>query len=138
VGMLKKAYGLLRQEGVLLLTTPCADSAFNSGIKYFGHWNGAGNLVYFSLPKLLDECKKIGYNVVMARENYGQRFLNWNTMHVILQREKEEDPYIPEVKDGEVDESSTNEQSINESERAGGVESNGIIGQEPNGMGLHK
>ena len=99
VGMLKKAYGLLRQEGVLLICTPCADLAFHSGIKYFGHWNGSANQIYFSTRTLLDTLHKIGYNVVVQYEHIGQRTLNWNVIHVIARRESEEDKYVFETRD---------------------------------------
>lgn len=135
---LKKAYGLLRQEGVLLISTPNADAAFHSGIKYFGHWNGDGCLVFFSQRKLIDILEKIGYNIVVKYEHFGQRTLNWNVTHIVARRDKEEDIYIPEVKDGEVDEHDDTEQVANESERTGSVESNGTVGSEPNGLEQHK
>src|SRR3972149_3930737 len=86
VQALEKAYKMLRNEGCLLITTPCADSIFISGIKRFGHWNGKSSLCFFSKRKLLEILQNIGYNVVVQRENYGQRFLTWNTVHILVQK----------------------------------------------------
>ncbi len=103
VQALEKSYKLLRNEGCLLVTTPCADSIFISGIKKFGHWNGKSALMFFSKRKILEILEKIGYNIVVVRENYGQRFLNWNNLHILVQKfDKDiEEPakVIPPVKE---------------------------------------
>ena len=96
---LHKAYWLLNPSGVLFIQTPDTDFMYLVGMQKFGHWNNKEHTVYWSQRKLNEELKKIGFEIVLSRKNYSQRYICWNNQHVIVQksyiREKEE-----EEKDG--------------------------------------
>lgn len=86
VGALIKAYDLLNNHGVMLITTPDVEIMYTLGFHQWGYWNEKEHYIYFSMRTLLEHLKKIGFNIVMQRNNLANRFLYTNDMHILVQK----------------------------------------------------
>jgi hypothetical protein len=86
VEALKKAYGLLNKDGLLLITHPNPEMIFEIGLQAFGHWDYKQSKVFISKDKLEDIAKRIGFNVIVSYRNISQRFVMHNDLHLLLQR----------------------------------------------------
>jgi len=86
VGALKRAYNLLDRDGVLLITHPAPELIHYLGLSGFGHWDNTFSTTFISDKELKRLALGIGFEVVLSRINFSQRFLSWNNRHMILQR----------------------------------------------------
>ncbi len=87
VEALKKAYNLLDDQGLLLITHPNPEVIYEVGLPKFGHWDFMQNHIMISKPKLEDICKRIGFNVIVSLRNISARFTMYNDTHLLLQKD---------------------------------------------------
>jgi len=93
---LRKAYGLLYPAGVLMIVTPDTDLIKNDYFPNWGHWNTKGNRQYVNEQILRDMLAKCDDNlsgkftVKLVHRDLSKRFVSWNTIHLIAQKEKRE------------------------------------------------
>ena len=83
---IKKAYDLLNNYGVLMITTPNPEIILMTGLREFGHWNYKEKWIFISKHKLKEMVCKVGFKWVLARRNISQRYVSWNDLHLILQK----------------------------------------------------
>lgn len=86
-GAINKAYDLLNKDGLLVITHPNPKLLFELGIKEFGHWDWREEWLFVDKQELIKLCKVLGFKVILKRTNYGQRYVEWNDTHLILQKE---------------------------------------------------
>jgi SAM-dependent methyltransferase len=88
IGALKKAYRLLNNDGLLLITHPNPEMIFELGLSRFGHWNYRQNHIFIAKDKLEDIARRIGFDVILSHRNISQRFVMHNDLHLLLQRKE--------------------------------------------------
>jgi len=86
IGALQRAYDILQDDGVLLITTPDIDFLYNKTGESFPHWKKGENYIMWSERALCRELEKIGFNIIMKRRNYYQRFGYVYDVHIIAQK----------------------------------------------------
>lgn len=86
VAALRKAYELLRPNGVLLITTPDAEIMWQTGFKLFGHFNSKQACFFFSERELLRQLNKIGFDLILRHKNLSRRFISWNNLHLLVMK----------------------------------------------------
>lgn len=83
---IQKAYNLLTERGVLYISTPDIDFITKSGIASWGHFVKNENYILWSERALVRELERIGFNIIMKRRNYSQRFGYMYDVHVIAEK----------------------------------------------------
>ncbi len=83
---LQKAYDLLQENGVLYIATPDTDFLYSKLQQEWTHWQAKTNYIMWNIKSLTAELEKIGFQVIMARRNYYQRFGYLNDIHLICQK----------------------------------------------------
>lgn len=82
---LSKAKDLLTEDGILFIGTPDTDFINTRGSSSFIHWKPDMNNLMWNRRSLSSYLEKLGFNVIMARQNYGHRFPAWDDLHLIAQ-----------------------------------------------------
>lgn len=83
---IKKAYDLLDDNGVLMIATPNPEIIFTVGIGNFGHWDYKEKHIFISKQELENIARRVGFDIVLSRRNFSQRFIMYNDLHLILQK----------------------------------------------------
>lgn len=83
---LKNAYEHLNKDGVLMITHPAPEVINSVGVSGFGAWDAKHSHIFMSERELKRVALGLGFEVVLSRINYSQRFVSWNDRHMILQR----------------------------------------------------
>jgi SAM-dependent methyltransferase len=86
LGYLRKIYDLLAPTGVLYLSTPNIDTIFRQGVANWAHWQKDDNNILFSKRALVREVEKVGFKVIMSRDNSSVRFMGHSDIHLIAQK----------------------------------------------------
>lgn len=86
VEALRKAYDLLSNGGLLLITHPNPEMIFEVGLSKFNHWDYKQSRIFIQKDKLEDIAKRIGFDVILSHRNISQRFIMNNDLHLLLQR----------------------------------------------------
>ena len=90
----KRAYDLLSPSGIMLLVTPNSDMLLDSMIFDFGHWNLNEHRLFFSERNLIDMAQRVDsgmkgkFKVIMKHNSVSKRFISYNNIHMILQKQK--------------------------------------------------
>lgn len=85
---INKAYSMLNQNGVLMITHPNPEMIFEIGLQSFGHWESKQSHVFISKDKLEDIALRAGFQIVTSYRNISQRFVMHNDLHLLLQKKE--------------------------------------------------
>lgn len=83
---LKKCYDIMPEDGVLYLATPDTDFIHTRSNAGFTHWKKDEHYIMWNKESLTRELKKLGFEIVLARRNYEQRFTSWDDVQIIAQK----------------------------------------------------
>jgi len=86
IGALKKAYDILQDDGVIFISTPDTDFLHNKTGNLFPHWRKDDTYIMWNERSLCRELEKLGFNIIMKRRNYYQRFGYDHDLHIIAQK----------------------------------------------------
>lgn len=76
----------LVEDGILFIETPDTSYLSTRSPMSFVHWKKEHNNVMWNRHKLQEYLETIGFDVVMNRRNYEQRFMFVDTTHIIAQK----------------------------------------------------
>lgn len=86
IGVLKKCYDLLAEDGVIYIATPDTDFIHTRSNAGFPHWKGDEHYIMWNKESLVREVEKLGFEVILARRNYEQRFTAWDDVQLLAQK----------------------------------------------------
>ena len=86
LAVLKKAYSLLPETGVLYIGVPDADFITKTGIGGYPHFKKDEHYTLWTEDSLKREVERIGFKVIMSRRNYASRYSSWYDIHLIAQK----------------------------------------------------
>lgn len=86
---LYKAKELLRKDGLILITSPDAELIYSIGMWKFGNWNPNEKWIMFGETQIKKILDKLGFNIIISHKNTEQRFMAWNTWHILAQKKDE-------------------------------------------------
>ena len=76
----KKVYDMLNISGLCLIITPCTDIIYERGMKRWGCWNTEQHNIYWSKRQLEKLLISLGFEIIVNRIDYSQRFLSFNNI----------------------------------------------------------
>ena len=77
---------LLAQDGIINIATPDTDFINTRSSSCFIHWKPEYNNIMWNRRSLTTHLEKLGFNVILARQNYEHRFPIWDDLHIIAQK----------------------------------------------------
>jgi len=83
---LEKARDMMKEDGVIFIATPDTDFVVTRTSSGFPHWKMREHYIMWNIESLSKELERIGFNVILQRRNYDQRFANWDDLHIIAQK----------------------------------------------------
>ena len=83
---LAKCKSLLTEDGILYLASPDTDFIHTRGSSGFMHWKPDMNYLMWNRRSISTFLEKLGFTIILARQNYEHRFPIWDDYHVIAQR----------------------------------------------------
>lgn len=83
---LKRCSSLLTEDGILFIASPDTDFIHTRGSTGFIHWKPDMHNLMWNRRSLSSYLEKLGFTVIMARQNYERRFPIWDDLHLIAQR----------------------------------------------------
>lgn len=86
IAVLKKCHSLMPEDGVLYIATPDTDFIHTRSNSGFTHWKKDEHYIMWNRESLTKELQKIGFEVIMSRRNYEQRFSSWDDCQIIAQK----------------------------------------------------
>jgi len=86
IEVLRKSYDLLSESGVIYLAVPDIDFIMKTGVANWGHFKKREHYVLWSERAIVRELEKIGFNVVVKKKNFSQRFITHYDCHIIAQK----------------------------------------------------
>lgn len=86
VSALAKCSSLLTEDGILFIGSPDTDFIHTRGSSGFIHWKPDMNFVMWNIPSITKQLEKLGFVVIMSRQNYEQRFPAWDDFHLMAQK----------------------------------------------------
>jgi len=86
LAVLRKAYNLLSETGVLYIGVPDADFILKTGVEGYAHFKKAEHYTLWTEDALKREVERIGFKVILSRRNYSSRYSSWYDVHLIAQK----------------------------------------------------
>ncbi len=86
IGSLDLCKTLLAEDGIIYIASPDADFIHTRGSISFIHWKPEMNYLMWNRRSLSSYLEKLGFNVILARQNYEHRFPVWDDYHLIAQK----------------------------------------------------
>jgi len=86
IGSLAILPKLLAEDGILFIGTPDTDFINTRSSSSFIHWKHDENYLMWNRRSLTRHLEHLGFNVILARQNYEHRFPIWDDLHIIAQR----------------------------------------------------
>lgn len=83
---LAKCGSLLTEDGILFLGSPDTDFIHTRGSSGFIHWKPDMHYLMWNRRAISSYLEKLGFNVILNRQNYEHRFPAWDDFHVIAQK----------------------------------------------------
>jgi len=83
---LKRAYALMPEDGVVVITTPDVDFIHQTSPIRFAHWKHREHYIMWNKEAIKREAQKLGFQVIMCRSNFSERFMSWWDIHIVLQK----------------------------------------------------
>lgn len=81
-----RASELLTEDGIIFIGSPDTDFIHTRGSSGFKHWKPDKNYLMFNRASMSKHLEKLGFNVILARQNYEHRFPEWDDFHIIAQK----------------------------------------------------
>ncbi len=82
---LQRTYDLLEHSGVVYISTPEINYICKQGVQDFPHWQKTNNIL-FSERALVREVERVGFKVILARQNASLRFMGNFDIHLIAKK----------------------------------------------------
>jgi len=82
----EKAYGILKEDGVLFIATPDIDFLTSKPPDEWGWWQRKEHYIYWNERALCRELECRGFNIILKRRNYFQRLGYYHDLHIIAQK----------------------------------------------------
>lgn len=86
IAVLRKAYDLLSETGVLYISTPDIDFIQKTSVPGYPHFKMDEHYVMWSESALKRELERLGMKVIMSRRNFISRYSSWWDLHIICQK----------------------------------------------------
>jgi len=86
VSSLELCHKLLGEDGIIFIGTPDTDFINTRSSPCFVHWRHDENHIMWNRRSLTRHLDKLGFNVILARQNYEHRFPVWDDIHLIAQK----------------------------------------------------
>jgi hypothetical protein len=83
---LKKVKNILSEDGILFIGTPDTDFLYTRGPAGFPHWKRDFNHILWNRRSLTSYLEKLGFDIVLSRRNYEQRFPAWDDCWILAQK----------------------------------------------------
>jgi len=86
VGSLELCHKLLAEDGIIFIGTPDTDFINTRSSSCFIHWKHDENYIMWNRRSITRHLEHLGFNVILARQNYEHRFPVWDDIHLIAQK----------------------------------------------------
>lgn len=86
VASLELCKTILSEDGILFIASPDTDFIHTRGSSGFIHWKPEMNYLMWNRRSISNHLEKLGFNVILARQNYEHRFPQWDDYHLIAQK----------------------------------------------------
>jgi len=86
VAALAKCQELLAEDGIIVLMGADTDFINTRSSSCFIHWKHDENGIMWNRRSLAKQLDQLGFNVILARQNYEHRFPIWDDYHIIAQK----------------------------------------------------
>jgi len=83
---LKKCYDLMPDDGVIFISTPDVDFINQMTPARFPHWKSNEHYIMWNKDSLKREVEKLGFQVIMCRSNFCERYTSIWDVHLIAQK----------------------------------------------------
>jgi len=77
---------LLAEDGIIYIATPDTDFINTRSSSCFIHWKQEYNHIMWNRSSLTRHLDKLGFNVILSRQNYEHRFPVWDDCHILAQK----------------------------------------------------
>ena len=86
IKVLRKCHDMLQEDGMLYISTPDIHFISKTGVSRFPHWKKREHKIMWTMDSLARELKRIGFNIIMKRQNFVSRYTGWYDCHIIAQK----------------------------------------------------
>ena len=86
VGSLELCKKILAEDGILFIGAVDTDFINTRSSSCFIHWKHDQNFIMWNRKSITSHLEKLGFNVILARQNYEHRFPYWDDIHLIAQK----------------------------------------------------
>lgn len=86
IGSLDLMSKLLAEDGIIFIGTPDTDFINTRSSSCFIHWKHDQNHIMWNRRSLASHLEKLGFNVILNRQNYENRFPMWDDLHLLAQK----------------------------------------------------
>jgi predicted SAM-dependent methyltransferase len=83
---LKKAFTVLKEDGILFIATPDTDFINTRSSAGFPHWKADQNHIMWNKRSLVSHLESLGFVIILCRSNYEIRFPYKDDFHLIAQK----------------------------------------------------
>lgn len=85
VTTLELSKSLLTEDGILFIASPDTDFIHTRGSSRFRHWKPDYNYLMWNKSSMSKQLEKLGFNIIMSRQNADMRFSETDDFHLIAQ-----------------------------------------------------
>ena len=86
IGSLELISKLLVEDGIIYIATPDTDFINTRSSSCFVHWKHDQHHVMWNRRSLNAHLEKLGFSVILSRQNHEHRFPVWDDIHLIAQK----------------------------------------------------
>lgn len=86
IGSLEACSKLLAEDGIIFIASPDTDFINTRSSSVFIHWKHDENYIMWNRSSITKQLEKLGFNVMLSRQNYEPRFPIWDDFHLIAQK----------------------------------------------------
>lgn len=86
VSALFKCKDLLAEDGIIYIASPDTDFIHTRSSSGFIHWKPDMHYLMWNRSSLSSCLEKLGFNIILSRQNYEHRFPYWDDLHMIAQK----------------------------------------------------
>lgn len=86
IASLALCHKLLAEDGIILIASPDTDFINTRSSSCFIHWKHDENYIMWNRRSITAHLEKLGFQVILARQNYEHRFPTWDDFHIIAQK----------------------------------------------------
>jgi SAM-dependent methyltransferase len=86
IATLSKCKDLLAEDGIIYIASPDTDFIHTRSSSGFIHWKPDMHYLMWNIDSIRTHLEQLGFNVILARQNYEHRFPYWDDFHLVAQR----------------------------------------------------